>query len=234
MANQSDPNELKNAIVFEGVSQGKIGRNGQITSRADLDIINTDQFAPIAEGLGINFNDKTVRSFMSLIPERDVSAYEKGVSDQKISLEYAKLNNKQKENKYFGIDAVPYTQKVGGKEIGSGFMVPIDFAPIPSAGGKIVRFGKINGVPYVIEIVNEKQMVKNTEDKVVEINVPVEKGRKAKDSDLSLLRKMTDGLSDEYYKILPSSQRTASTSQSDVSSQQGFSLESYLKENGLQ
>jgi hypothetical protein len=100
-------------------------------------------------------------------------------------------------------------------------MVPIDFAPIPSAGGKIVRFGKINGVPYVIEIVNEKQMVKNTEDKVVEINVPVEKGRKAKDSDLSLLRKMTDGLSDEYYKILPSSQRTATTSQNAVSSQAG-------------
>jgi hypothetical protein len=225
MANQSDPNELKNAIVFEGVSQGKIGRNGQITSRADLDIINTDQFAPIAEGLGINFNDKTVRSFMSLIPERDVSAYEKGVSDQKISLEYAKLNNKQKENKYFGIDAVPYTQKVGGKEIGSGFMVPIDFAPIASAGGKIVRFGKINGAPYVIEIVNEKQMVENTAGDLVEINVPVEKGRKAKDSDLSLLRKMTDGLSDYYYKILPSSQRTATTRTPAIQESMKFNLQ---------
>jgi len=247
MANQSDPNELKNAIVFEGVSQGKIGRNGQITSRADLDIINTDQFAPIAEGLGINFNDKTVRSFMSLIPERDVSAYEKGVSDQKIALEYAKLNQdateNQRKNKYFGIDPAPYVEKVSyidkdgvkkQREIASGFMVPIDFAPIASAGGKIVRFGKINGEPYVIEIVNEKQMVKNTEDKVVEINVPVEKGRKAKESDLSLLRKATDGLSDEYIKILPSSQRTAATFQKAVPSQQGFSLESYLKENGLQ
>jgi hypothetical protein len=49
-------------------------------------------------------------------------------------------------------------------------------------------------------------MATNTAGDVVEINVPVEKGRVAKDSDLSLLRKATDGLSDYYYKILPSSQ----------------------------
>jgi hypothetical protein len=209
-----DPKQVKNAIVYEGVREGTIGRNGEITSRADLDIIDTEQFKPQGDRLAGKFTNDAIDAFMAVIPRMGVNPAELRLQQQKIALEYAKLNDKQRENKYFGIDAVPYTQKVGGKEIGSGFMVPIDFAPIPSAGGKIVRFGKINGSPYVIEIVNEKQMVTNTAGDVVEINVPVEKGRKAKDSDLSLLRKMTDGLSDEYYKILPSSQRTATTSQS--------------------
>jgi hypothetical protein len=216
-----DPKQVKNAIVYEGVREGTIGRNGEITSRADLDIIDTEQFKPQGDRLASKFTNDAVDAFMAVIPRMGVNPAELRLQQQKIALEYAKLNDKQRENKYFGIDAVPYTQKVGGKEIGSGFMVPIDFAPIPSAGGKIVRFGKINGSPYVIEIVNEKQMVTNTAGDVVEINVPVEKGRKAKDSDLSLLRKMTDGLSDEYFKILPSSQRTATTSQNAVSSQAG-------------
>ena len=206
MANQTDPNELNNAIVFEGVSQGKIGRNGQITSRADLDIINTEQFAPIAKGLGINFNDKTVRSFMSLIPERDVSAYEKGINDQKIALEYAKLNQKatenQRKNKYFGIDPAPYVQKLGGSNIANGFMIPIDFAPVSSKGGQIVKFGKLNGEPYVIENVK----VERIDGEGNKFYAFQEKGRKATSSDLSLLRSATDGLSDSYFKALPSSQ----------------------------
>jgi hypothetical protein len=216
-----DPKQVKNAIVYEGVREGTLGRNGEITSRADLDIIDTEQFKPQGDRLAGKFSNDAVEAFMAVIPRMGVNPAELRLQQQKIALEYAKLNDKQRENKYFGIDAVPYTQKVGNKTIGSGFMVPIDFAPIASAGGKIVRFGKINGSPYVIEIVNEKQMVTNTAGDVVEINVPVEKGRKAKDSDLSLLRKMTDGLSDEYFKILPSSQRTATTSQNAVSSQAG-------------
>jgi hypothetical protein len=220
-----DPKQVKNAIVYEGVREGTIGRNGEITSRADLDIIDTEQFKPQGDRLAGKFTNDAVDAFMAVIPRMGVNPAELRLQQQKIALEYAKLNDKQRENKYFGIDAVPYTQKVGNKTIGSGFMVPIDFAPIPSAGGKIVRFGKINGVPYVIEIVNEKQMVTNTAGDVVEINVPVEKGRKAKDSDLSLLRKMTDGLSDEYYKILPSSQRTATTRTPAIQEPMKFNLQ---------
>jgi hypothetical protein len=217
-----DPKQVKNAIVYEGVREGTIGRNGEITSRADLDIIDTEQFKPQGDRLAGKFTNDAVDAFMAVIPRMGVNPAELRLQQQKIALEYAKLNDKQRENKYFGIDAVPYSQKVGDKTIGSGFMVPIDFAPIASAGGKIVRFGKINGSPYVIEIVNEKQMVTNAETgDFAEINVPKEKGRKAKDSDLSLLRKATDGLSDEYFKILPSSQRTATTSQNAVSSQAG-------------
>ena len=247
LARNIDPAQLKNAVVFEGVSQGKIGRNGQITSRADLDIIDSEGFAPLKDGLVVDYNNKAINAFLKKIPERGVSEYEKGINDQKIALEYAKLNQKatenQRKNKYFGIDPAPYIEKVSyvdkdgvkkQREIASGFMVPIDFAPVASAGGKIVRFGKINGSPYIIEIVNEKQRFQNAQNELVEIDVPKEKGRKAKESDLSLLRKATDGLSDEYIKILPSSQRTEATSQKAVPSQQGFSLESYLKENGLQ
>jgi len=216
MANQTDPNELRNAIVFEGVSQGKIGRNGQITSRADLDIIDKEQFAPIAEGLGINFNDKTVRSFMSLIPERDVSAYEKGVSDQKLALEYAKLGAKQRESKYFGIDPAPYVQKVGDRNIASGFMIPIDFAPVKSKGGQIVKFGKLNGEPYVIENVK----VERIDGEGNQFDAFQEKGRRATSSDLSLLRSATDGLSDTYFKALPSSQvQRRSAAQAEASGQ---------------
>jgi hypothetical protein len=206
MANQSDPNELNNAIVFEGVSQGKIGRNGQITSRADLDIINTDQFAPIAKGLGINFNDKTVRSFMSLIPERDVSSYDKAVNDQKIALEYAKLNQRaseaQRKNKYFGIEPAPYTQRVGDNVISSGYMIPIRTAKIPTVGGEISAFGKLNGKPTIIVEVKEKRIDASGK----EFTSVREVAREAKPSDLSTLRKATEGLSDGYFNVMPSSQ----------------------------
>jgi len=220
-----DPKQVKNAIVYEGVREGTIGRNGEITSRADLDIIDTEQFKPQGDRLAGKFTNDAVDAFMAVIPRMGVNPAELRLQQQKIALEYAKLNDKQKENKYSGIDAVPYTQKVGDKEIGSGFMIPIDFAPIPSAGGKIVRFGKINGIPYVIEIVNEKQMVENTAGDLVEINVPKEKARKAKDSDLSLLRKVTDGVSDYYYKILPSSQRTEATRTPAIQEPMKFNLQ---------
>ena len=216
----ADPNQVKNAIIYEGVSQGMIGRNNEITSRADLDIIDTKAFAPQKDILAGQFKNKSIDAFLDRIPRMGVNPAEMRLQQQKLALEYAKLNDKQKENKYLGIDAVPYTQKVGGKEAGSGFMIPIDFAPVASAGGKIIRFGKINGSPYVIEIVNEKKMVQSAEGLPIQIDVPREKGRVAKESDLSLLRKATDGLSDEYFKILPSSQRTGrSTTQSAASGQ---------------
>jgi hypothetical protein len=148
---------------------------------------------------------------------------------QKIALEYAKLNDKQRENKYSGIDPAPYARKVGNKTIASGYMIPIDFAPVQSGGGKIVKFGKLDGKPYVIE----QQIVKQFNDKGQEVNVVVENERLAKDSDLSLLRKQTDGLSDFYFKALPSSQVKQTPSQNAVSSQQGFSLEEYYNEKGL-
>jgi len=228
-ARNIDPAQLKNAVVFEGVSQRKIGKNGELTSRADLDIIDTEAFAPIKQNLIDSYNNKAIAAFMAKVPERGINRFEVDQANRKLALEYAKLNAKQKENKYFGIDPAPYARKVGNKTIASGYMIPIDFAPVQSGGGKIVKFGKLDGKPYVIE----QQIVKQFNDQGQEVNVVVENERLAKDSDLSLLRKQTDGLSDLYFKALPSSQVKRTSSQNAVSSQQGFSLEEYYNEKGL-
>ncbi len=212
---------MKNSIIYSGVREGVIGRNGEITSRADLDVIDTEQFAPQRDRLANKFKDDVVNSFMAVIPKVAVNPAEMNLQQQKINLEYAKLNQKaneaQRGNKYFGIDPAPYTQRVGDKVIASGYMVPIDFAPVNTTRGNIVRFGKLNGKPQVILEVKEKSL----DELGNEVTTIREVARPAKDSDLSLLRKATDGLSDEYFKILPSSQRSAGTSQNAVPSQSG-------------
>ena len=202
LARNIDPAQLKNAVVFEGVAQGKIGRNGQINSRADLDVIDTEGFAPLKEGLITDYNNKAINAFLKKIPKRGVSAYDQALANRKLELEYAKLGAKQRESKYFGIDPAPYVQKIGDKNVANGFMIPIDFAPVRSKGGQIVKFGKLNGEPYVIENVKVSRI--DAEGK--QFDAFQEKGRKATTSDLSLLRSATDGLSDTYFKALPSSQ----------------------------
>ena len=214
-------NQLKNSIIYSGVREGVIGRNGEITSRADLDVIDTEQFAPQRDRLANKFKDDVVDSFMAVIPKVAVNPAEMNLQQQKINLEYAKLNQKaneaQRGNKYFGIDPAPYTQRVGDKVIASGYMVPIDFAPVNTTRGNIVRFGKLNGKPQVILEVKEKSL----DELGNEVTTVREVARPAKDSDLSLLRKATDGLSDEYFKILPSSQRSAGPWQNAVPSHFG-------------
>jgi hypothetical protein len=206
LARNIDPAQLKNAVVFEGVSQGKIGRNGQINSRADLDIIDTEGFAPLKEGLITDYNNKAINAFLKKIPERGVSAYDQAVNDQKIALEYAKLNQRaseaQRKNKYFGIEPAPYTQRVGDEIISSGYMVPIRTAKIPTVGGEISAFGKLNGKPTIIVEVKEKRFDASGK----EFTAVREVAREAKPSDLSTLRKATEGLSDGYFNVMPSSQ----------------------------
>jgi hypothetical protein len=158
LARNIDPAQLKNAVVFEGVSQGKIGRNGQINSRADLDVIDTEGFAPLKDGLVTDYNNKAINAFLAKIPERGVSAYDQALANQKLALEYQKLGAKQRESKYFGIDPAPYVQKVGDRNIASGFMIPIDFAPVKIKGWSDCKFGKLNGEPYVIENVKVKRI----------------------------------------------------------------------------
>jgi hypothetical protein len=224
-----DPSQVKNAVIYEGVREGIVGRNGELTSRADLDIIDTEGFAPQRDRLAQKYSNDAVEAFMAAAPKMGVNRAELDLQRQKLAIERAKLSDKQRENKYFGIDPAPYARKVGNKTIASGYMIPIDFAPVQSGGGKIVKFGKLDGKPYVIE----QQIVKQFNDKGQEVNVVVENERLAKDSDLSLLRKQTDGLSDFYFKALPSSQVKRTSSQNAVSSQQGFSLEEYYNEKGL-
>jgi hypothetical protein len=206
LARNIDPAQLKNAVVFEGVSQGKLGRNGQITSRADLDIIDSEGFAPLKEGLVADYNNKAINAFLKKIPERGISAYDKAVNDQKIAIEIAKLNQKatenQRKNKYFGIEPAAYVQRVGENILSTGYMIPIRTAKIPTVGGEISAFGKLNGKPSIIVEVREKRIGADG----VEFVAVREVGREAKPSDLSTLRKATEGLSDSYFNALPSSQ----------------------------
>lgn len=214
-ARNIDPAQLKNAVVFEGVSQQKIGKNGELTSRADLDIIDTEAFAPIKQNLIDSYNNKAIAAFMAKVPERGINRFEVEQANRKLALEYAKLNAKQKESKYFGIEPVPYVLKTGSKNIADGFMVPIDWAPVPSKGGKIVKFGKLSGKPYVVEMQKVKELINGEQ-----VDVFREKARLADQSDISILSKVTDGVSDSYFKGLPESQPRFKSKAQSVSSGQ--------------
>jgi hypothetical protein len=196
-----DPSQVKNAIIYEGVREGIVGRNGELTSRADLDIIDTEGFAPQRDRLAQKYSNDAVEAFMAAAPKMGVNRAELDLQRQKLAIEREKLSAKQRENKYFGIDPAPYAMKAGGQTIADGYMIPIDFAPVKSKGGSIVKFGKLNGQPYVIEEQKVKELVGDEQVTVVR-----EKQRPATQSDLSLLRQATDGISDSYFKVLPSSQ----------------------------
>jgi hypothetical protein len=81
-------------------------------------------------------------------------------------------------------------------------MVPIRTAKIPTVGGEISAFGKLNGKPTIIVEVKEKRFDASGK----EFTAVREVAREAKPSDLSTLRKATEGLSDGYFNVMPSSQ----------------------------
>lgn len=92
-----DPEQTKNAIIYSGVKDGSIGRNGQITSRADLDILNTEDFSPKGkEGLRLaeGFKKEIIESVMQAIPKMAVNPVDLRMQQQKLNLEYAKLREK--------------------------------------------------------------------------------------------------------------------------------------------
>jgi hypothetical protein len=210
-----DPAQVKNAVIYEGVREGIVGRNGELTSRADLDIIDTEEFAPNRERLAQKYSKDAIEAFMAAAPKMGINQFEVDMQRQKLALERAKLNAKQKESKYFGIEPVPYVLKTGSKNIADGFMVPIDWAPVPSKGGKIVKFGKLSGKPYVVEMQKVKELINGEQ-----VDVFREKARLADQSDISILSKVTDGVSDSYFKGLPESQPRFKSKAQSVSSGQ--------------
>jgi len=82
----ADPNQIKNAIIYEGVSQGMIGRNNEITSRADLDIIDTEAFAPQKDILAGQFKNKSIDAFLDRIPRMGVNQFELDQKRQEMDL----------------------------------------------------------------------------------------------------------------------------------------------------
>lgn len=82
----ADPSQIKNAIIYEGVSQGMIGRNNEITSRADLDIIETEAFAPQKDILAGQFKNKSIDIFLDRIPKMGVNQFELNQKRQEMEL----------------------------------------------------------------------------------------------------------------------------------------------------
>ena len=153
-----DPNQKRNAVVYEGVSQGIIGRNGEITSKSDLDILNTEEFAPEAKNLELNFKDKFVDAVMTGAQEVGVDAYTRSQDRFKRGIELAKLNrDKQditKNNPYYTMK--PEELYLAGrsatgkatKGLGKGFQYSFAYKPIKTATDEIIGFGSFNGEPY--------------------------------------------------------------------------------------
>lgn len=87
-----DPAQQKNAIVYEGVRQGVLGRNGEITSRSDLDIIDTEAFKPRGAELQNMFRDDFLNAVIDFAPRVAVDAYTRAKDRQNLSLKRAQLD----------------------------------------------------------------------------------------------------------------------------------------------
>jgi hypothetical protein len=244
-----DPEQTKNAIIYSGVKDGSIGRNGQITSRADLDILNTEDFAPKGkEGLRLseNFKGQIVESVMKAIPKMAVNPVDLRLQQQKLALEYAKLREKGGDfprlqirqgdvQSPIQVKYVPPTRPNENNQIVHKTAKPIQsqftaqaVIDIPSgsmpkyldpATGEEFKINKImydlEGSPYFLRSFEQKDLTdqsKNAFD-VVEVNQEI-LGSFSK-ADRQFLNSV----------LVPA--------KNAVPSQQGFSLEEYIKEKDL-
>lgn len=216
-----DPNQVKNAIVYEGVREGIIGRNGQITSRTDLDIIDTEQFAPQRDRLAGKFSNDAVEAFMAIIPRMGVNPVEMRLQQQKINLELKKLQQESKTKipkEYLDLKPI----SVGGQA--GGFMYRIDNKPVKTSNNRdIVGFGNLGGQNVVV--VQERITPEPTAANPIPKTQIVESTVRAGDVDVLNLRQQMFGAYDAYIG--------GAVQQNAVPSQQGFSLEEYYKEKGL-
>jgi hypothetical protein len=217
-----DPAQQKNAIVYEGVRQGVLGRNGEITSRSDLDIIDTEAFKPKGAELYNMFRDDFLSAVVNFAPKVAVDAYTRAKDRQDISLKRAQLNasrDKSKKNPYAGLTPVkvqgevpknysPFDLPTSGDM--PGFMIPIYENKIATEGGDIVKFGRIGGIPYIVQELTVED--ENNE------KIKKEVTRRATDVDLNMLNQVTNGLSSEYLK-LPDNIVNIMSGQTSVSSQ---------------
>jgi hypothetical protein len=189
-----DPNQVKNAIVYEGVREGTIGRNGQITSRTDLDIIDTEQFAPQRDRLAGKFSNDAVDAFMAIIPRMGVNPAEMRLQQQKINLELKKLQQESKTKipkEYLDLKPI----SVGGQA--GGVMYRIDNKPVKTSNNRdIVGFGNLGGQNVVT--VRERITPEPTAANPIPKTQIVESTVRAGDVDVSNLRQQTFGAYDAY------------------------------------
>lgn len=201
-----DPDQKRNAIAYSALRQGKIGQNGKLTGRQDLDRLDTPEFEPFREPLLSDYNKQTVEALMKIVPKMAISRYQ--LNQDKLRLE-AEKNKKLLDNKYINLTGGPMnffdvTYDAEGKEIskepkGKGFMFPIEDIPVETADGDIVSFGKMGNDEYVIKLVKDK--VYNETTRKFE-DVYKKKTMRASTADKAALRRSTDGIYDLYMSNL--------------------------------
>jgi hypothetical protein len=83
--------------------KGKIGRNGQLTGREDLDRLDTPEFEPFRDPLLGDYTNQTVEAFMKTVPKRGIDvitmrdkaeerAYKQALIDLKKTNQFSNLN----------------------------------------------------------------------------------------------------------------------------------------------
>jgi len=98
-----DPDQKRNAIAYSALRQGKIGRNGQLTGRQDLERLDAPEFEPFRESLLGDYNKQAVEAFMATVPERGIDvitmrdkaeerAYKQALIDLKKTNQFSNLN----------------------------------------------------------------------------------------------------------------------------------------------
>jgi hypothetical protein len=212
-----DPNQKRNAVVYEGVSQGIIGRNGEITSKSDLDILNTEEFAPEAKNLELNFKNKFVDAVMTGAQEVGVDAYTRAQDRFKRNIEMMKISNDAAAKipkEYRDLKPVSFGGQAGGT------VYRIDNKPVDTSNNRqIVGFGNLGGNNIVV--IRQKVTPAPTAENPVPEETFVESTVRATDVDMANLRQQMGGAYDVYI------------GQTSVPSQQGFSLAEYFKEKDL-
>jgi hypothetical protein len=98
-----DPPQKRNAIAYSALRQGKIGRNGKLTGREDLDRLDTPEFEPFRDPLLGDYTNQTVEAFMATVPKRGIDvitmrdkaeerAYKQALIDLKKTNQFSNLN----------------------------------------------------------------------------------------------------------------------------------------------
>ena len=98
-----DSDQKRNAIAYSALRQGKIGRNGQLTGRQDLERLDAPEFEPFRESLLGDYNKQTVEAFMATVPKRGIDvitmrdkaeekAYKQALIDLKKTNQFSNLN----------------------------------------------------------------------------------------------------------------------------------------------
>ena len=98
-----DSDQKRNAIAYSALRQGKIGRNGQLTGRQDLDRLDSPEFEPFRDPLLGDYTNQTVEAFMKTVPKRGIDvitmrdkaeerAYKQALIDLKKTNQFSNLN----------------------------------------------------------------------------------------------------------------------------------------------